>query len=162
MKNLNKLILVTLICLLPIKSSAEVSQDRIQYELAEGQRISNAIILADVAWCEASTQGNVGKLAVMDVVLNRVVDTRFPNSIELVVHHPWAFECITKNVPITRNSPTYRKSLELAFLRLSGQTPRITHATHYYNPTKANPFWAKSPQMAYLGDIGAHSFYIGF
>lgn len=151
-----------LLFLLPMSSLAEVSQDRLEYELQEGQRLTNTFLLADVAWCEASTQGRVGKLAVMDVVLNRVVDPRFPNSIEEVVTQKWAFECITKNVPIERSSSTYREAIRLAVLKLSGQAPRITYATHYFNPSKVNPSWASSPQMAYLGDIGSHRFYRGY
>ena len=151
-----------LLFLLPISSFAEVSQERLEYELALGERITNTFLLADVAWCEASTQGRVGKLAVMDVVLNRVADNRFPNSIAEVIHKRWAFECITKEVPIERNSNTYEQAFKLAQAKLLGEAPRITYATHYYNPTKVTPFWSKSPQMTYLGDIGAHRFYKGF
>lgn len=157
-----KTLRILLLCLLPTSLLAEVSQDRLEYELQEGQRLTNTFLLADVAWCEASTQGRVGKLAVMDVVLNRVIDPRFPNSIEEVITQKWAFECITRDVPIQRNSNTYKQAFELAQKKLLGEAPRITHATHYFNPNKVNPSWANSPQMTYLGDIGSHRFYRGY
>ena len=157
-----KTLLLLFLFLLPLQSLAEVSQDRLEYELQLGQRLTNTILLADVAWCEASNQGNLGKLAVMDVVLNRVSNPRFPNSIESVIYQPWAFECITKRVPINRSSSSYRTAFQLAHNKLFGNAPRITYATHYYNPSIVSPKWASSPQMAYLGSIGDHRFYQGF
>jgi N-acetylmuramoyl-L-alanine amidase len=143
-----------------VSIASDVTDERIQYELKEGERLNNAIILADVMWCEAVSEGRVGMLAIADVVLNRVEDKRYPNTIEEVVHQPWQFECITKGRRGNINDYTYREALKLAMDVLDGKTPRITFATHYYsyvimadNPPK----WSNPKKR--LGKIGNHVFY---
>ena len=136
--------------LLPLFAYAEVNQERIDYELQQGERINNALILANVAICEASVEGRVGMYAVMDVVLNRVAHKRFPNTIEDVVYQRHQFECITKGKNYGFNDYGFKEVYIMALNKLDGKAPRMTLATHYYAPKgmpngKA-PFWAKQQQ----------------
>ena len=159
-----KLVLILLALLVPYKASAEISSDRLQLELAMGERVSNALILANVAICEASVEGRVGMYAVMDVVLNRVNHPRFPNTIEGVVYQRHQFECIQKGIQYTFNDYGFKDVYIMALRKLEGKAPRITIATHYFNPkgmpNGKSPFWAK--QQHYLGAIGNHKFYLPY
>jgi spore germination cell wall hydrolase CwlJ-like protein len=140
---------------------AEVSEERIQHELAIGERLDKALILANVATCEASVEGRIGKLAVMDVVRVRVEKRQFPNTVESVVYQRHQFECVTKGIQHTMSDYRFSETLKLAFDHLDGKTPRITNADHYYNPDKMPngipPRWA-TPET-YLGRIGSHVFH---
>jgi N-acetylmuramoyl-L-alanine amidase len=159
-----KYIILVLALVLPYKAHAEVSQERLTYELAMGERVSNALILANVAICEASVEGRVGMYAVMDVVLNRVAHKRFPNTIEDVVYQRHQFECIQKGIQYGFEDFGFRDVYLMALYKLDGKAPRITRATHYYAPkgmpNGKSPFWAK--QQHYLGTIGNHKFYLPY
>lgn len=48
-------------------------------------------LLSAITYLEAGNQSYEGKLAVANVVLNRVKDSRFPNTIEGVVYQNWQF-----------------------------------------------------------------------
>ena len=156
--------LLLLLLLIPTLVTAEVSNERLQQELEQGQRINNALILANVALCEASVEGRVGMLAVMDVVLNRVNHPRFPDTIEDVVYQRHQFECITKGKNYSFNDYGFKDVYIMALNKLDGKAPRITTATHYFNPkgmpNGKSPFWAK--QKHYLGAIGNHKFYLPY
>ena len=137
----------------------EVSKERIEFELAQGERVNNALMLANVMICEASVEGRVGMLAVADVVLNRVNHPRFPDTIEGVIYQRHQFECIQKGKNYGFNDYGFREVYLLALDKLDGKTPRITKATHYYQHVAMPkpPFWAKREH--FLGKIGNHSFF---
>lgn len=149
---------ILLALLLPTFALAEVSQSRLDYELEQGQRLHNATILADVMWCEAVSEGRVGMLAVANVVMNRVNDRRFPNTIEEVVHQRHQFECIQNGKRGDFKDRTYRETFSLALEFLDGKTPRITTANHYYADWIPEvPYWSDPSKR--LGKIGRHVFY---
>ena len=136
----------------------DVTPQMIEKELANGEKIYNATILANVMICEASVEGRIGMLAVANVVLNRVAHHRYPNTIKEVVHQKHQFECITKGKRHNFQDYGFSEAYELALDVLEGKTPSITKATHYYAPKKVKaPFWAT--QDRYLGAIGNHNFY---
>lgn len=58
----------------------------------------DAQLLLKVASAEASTQGVEGMKHVMEVILNRVRDDDFPDTIQGVVYQKGAFETVTKGV----------------------------------------------------------------
>lgn len=137
---------------------SDITPQMIEEELVKGEKIYNALILANVMVCEASVEGRIGMLAVADVVLNRVAHPRYPNTLEEVIYQKHQFECITKGKKHTFQEYGFREAYKLAFSVLEGETPRITTATHYYAPNKIKaPFWAT--QDRYLGTIGNHKFY---
>ena len=156
-----KHLLLIIVLILPYKAIAEISPERLDYELIQGERIYNAILLANVAICEASVEGRVGMFAVMDVVLNRVNHHRFPNTIEQVIFQRHQFECIQKGIRHSFNDYGFTEAYYMALDKLDGVAPHITKATHYYAPKKMpggkSPFWAKKEY--YLGTIGNHRFF---
>ncbi len=161
---MNKFIATLLTALLLSSTSLgamPVSQDRLDYELKMGQRVLDAMTLANVMVCEASVEGRIGMLAVANVVMNRVNHPKFPSTIEEVVNQRHQFECVTRGKSHGWEEKGFREAYQLAMDFIEGKTPRITNATHYYAPKKmpngASPFWAK--EDAFLGSIGNHKFY---
>ena len=52
---------------------------------------SDRYLLAKVIYAEARGESYTGQVAIGAVVLNRVEDSRFPNTIAGVIYQPWAF-----------------------------------------------------------------------
>ncbi len=103
-----------------------------------------------------------GMVAVAAVVLNRVKDARFPNTIPGVAHQPMQFSCYNRNM---RNRlywgaiPQY--AWDAARDAVNGRDPS-GGATHYFNPYLVRPAWARN--MRFIKRIGAtrdttHDFY---
>ena len=70
-------------------------------------------LLAAIIYCEARGESYYGQLAVGAVVLNRVNDTRFPDTIRGVIYQPSQFS------PVWAGSPTY---FDIALARGANET----------------------------------------
>ena len=138
----------------------------------------SAICLAKNMYYEARNQGTAGWMAVTAVVLNRVNDDRFPNSIcEVVEEGPTRKSWKDPNVRIPikhrcqfswfcdgqsdnpKNKRTYNKMLSLADAILSNEMPfyDITDGATHYHADYVTPAWAKTKTMTV--EIGDHIFY---
>jgi len=134
--------------------------------------------LAKNKYYEARPQGNEGWMAVTAVVLNRVNDDRFPNSIcEVVEEGPTRKSWQDPNVRIPikhrcqfswfcdgqsdnpKDKNTYNKMLSLADSILSNELPfyDITDGATHYHADYVTPAWAKTKTMTV--EIGDHIFY---
>ena len=86
--------------------AAEIPVDtekQIEAEISEGEKE----LLACLVWAEARGEDQTGKQLVVDVVLNRVDDPRFPNTITDVVYQKYQF------------SPVLDGSLQKAFTEVT-------------------------------------------
>ena len=119
-----------------------------------------------------------GRFAVADVVLNRVQDPRYPDTIcEVVKEGPiskWWKEEKNKEVPIRNRcqfswwcdgkddtphqARAWRQSQEIAYhIVYNNQFRGITEGATHYHATYVNPSWNRS--MVEIGRIGEHIFY---
>lgn len=74
------------------KASAEARRASMQEEKAYvTANYSDAQILGAIIWCEAGNQGYEGQLAVGAVVMNRVKNAHYPNTIADVIYAPGQF-----------------------------------------------------------------------
>ena len=127
---------------------------------------------------EARDQGTAGKLAVSAVVLNRVNDSRFPNTIcEVVKQGPtrkswrdpavsypirnkcqfsWYCDGVSDEV---KDKKSYQKILDFARLILHNdiQFVDITDGATHYHADYVKPDWAKTKTRT--TEIGDHIFY---
>lgn len=113
---------------------------------------------------EARSEPVEGQRAVAQVVLNRVRDRAFPNSVCGVVYQgsqrstgcQFSFTCDgSLNRP--RDPAAWDRARTLAIAALSGDTdPAVGSATHYH-ATSIFPWWA--PSLRRIGVIGHHAFY---
>ena len=129
------------------------------------------ICLALNIYHEARDQPVLGQIAVSQVVLNRVNDPRYPNSVCRVVRQakyskktrqPIKWECsfswfcdgMSDKV---KDLDAYRWALTLSGRVLQGEfAPLVDGATHYHN-IFVNPKWAE--KKVRVGKIGDHIFY---
>lgn len=109
-------------------------------------------LLARVVYGEARGEPYSGQVAVAAVVLNRVKNSSFPNSISGVVYQSGAFDAVSDGqINLTPNS-TAKKAAQDA---LNGWDPSYG-AIYYFNPSTATNKWIWSRPMTVT--IGRHRF----
>lgn len=117
-------------------------------------RVSDLQLLARAINGEARGEPYEGQVAVGAVILNRVKDPRFPNSIAGVIYQPGAFTAVSDgqiNVPIDPNSTVVKAAQDA----LNGWDPTYG-CVYYWNPATATSKWIWSRQV--VTKIGKHYF----
>lgn len=113
--------------------------------------------LARIIEAEAGGESGEGKLAVANVVLNRVASGSYPDTIYDVIFdtkYGTQFEP-TSNGAIY-NTPS-EESIEAAKRALSGEN-NIGGALYFYNPSLVDAVWIRT-NCTYIQTIGCHNFY---
>ncbi|HHY36368.1 MAG TPA: LysM peptidoglycan-binding domain-containing protein [Firmicutes bacterium] len=110
-------------------------------------------LLARMIHAEAEGEPYLGKVAVGAVILNRVRDPRFPNTISEVLFAPWEFEPVMNNRfwQITPSADSYRAAQDA----LAGWDP-TGGALFFYNPVKSTSPWIFTRTV--ITQIGQHLF----
>lgn len=116
-------------------------------------RSGSADLLARVVAAEALGEPYPGMVAVAAVVLNRVADPRFPNSISGVVYQPHAFESVSNGL-IWRRTPS-QASIQAANDALNGWDPSWG-SLYFWNPSKPVSAWIWTRTI--IVRIGRHVF----
>lgn len=115
---------------------------------------SDLYLLAKCVHAEARGEPYVGQVAVAAVILNRVKDAAFPNTISGVVYQPWAFTAVNDGqINLEPNSTAYQAAQDA----LNGWDPTYG-CLYYYNPTTATSKWIFTRQTVVT--IGKHVFAI--
>jgi len=118
----------------------------------------DCVSVAKVVIYEARGESLKGRYAVASVVLNRVNDDRWPNSIRGVVYQPKQFDGVWT---IHRQKNVTKKDVDSAMVVgydvLRGEVDPVVDATHFHTKDSKKPRWAyKFDQVA---TIGNHIFY---
>lgn len=109
-------------------------------------------MLAKVIYAEARGESYTGQVAIGAVVLNRVRDSRFPNTVSGVIYQPWAFTAVNDGqINLEPNSTAYQAADDA----LNGWDPTYG-SVYYYNPKTATSTWIRSTK--YVTQIGNHIF----
>lgn len=109
-------------------------------------------LLAKLVHSEARGEVYTGQVAVAAVVLNRVKDSRFPNTIAGVIYQPWAFTAINDGqFNLEPNQTSYQAARDA----MNGWDPTYG-AVYYYNPKTATSSWIRSTKT--VTTIGRHVF----
>ncbi|AOY75280.1 cell wall hydrolase [Clostridium formicaceticum] len=119
---------------------------------------ANVYWLSRIIHAEAGAEPYTGKVAVGNVVLNRVHSREFPNTIYNVIFEYY------KNIPqfspvadgTIYNTPS-QESIQAAHDALSGSRP-VGNSTYFFNPNKATGQWIVANKR-YVTRIGNHVFY---
>ena len=132
------------------------------------------VCLAKNIYFEAANQSFAGKLAVSHVVINRVMDAQFPDTICDVVYQGYTkINWKGNEVPIRNkcqfswycdglsdepvDSKTWAKSLIIAEMVLTSIHPDITEGALWYHADYILPYWAD--ELEYVTTIDEHIFY---
>jgi|TARA_B110000285_G_scaffold155505_1_gene173506 spore germination cell wall hydrolase CwlJ-like protein len=166
MINVNELILTGFVFITPVQA------EQVKYDTP------SVICLAHNMYFEARGQGSAGLLAVSSVVLNRVKDSRFPNTIcEVIKQGPtreswqkdgtfipvrhkcqFSWYCDGKS-DVPKDKKTYNRLLEIAKSLVYDKLPfiDITDGALFYHADYVNPDWAKTKTKTV--EIQDHIFY---
>lgn len=109
-------------------------------------------LLAHLVHGEARGEPYIGQVAVAAVVLNRVKDSRFPNTIAGVIYQPGAFDAVSDGqINLEPTSQSYKAARDA----LNGWDPTYG-CIYYYNPATATSKWIWSRPI--MLSIGKHNF----
>ena len=122
--------------------------------LAKTTNTSDVQLIARAINGEARGAPYEGQVAVGAVILNRVKDSRFPNSISGVIYQPGAFTAVSDgqiNVTISEGSTVYKAAQDA----INGWDP-TSGCVYYFNPSTATNKWIWSRPL--VKTIGKHRF----
>ena len=122
--------------------------------LAKSSNTSDVQLMARAINGEARGEPYEGQVAVGAVILNRVKDSRFPNTISGVIYQPGAFTAVADgqiNAPISEGSTVYKAAQDA----MNGWDP-TGGCVYYFNPNTATNKWIWSRPL--VKTIGKHRF----
>ena len=95
---------------------------------------------------EARGEPVQGQIAVGNVVINRVDDPAYPNTVCGVIYQNKQFSWYSDGKPDTIHyKGAFKEAAELSLMLLAGYIDDNTDgALHYYNPNEASPKWANT------------------
>lgn len=113
---------------------------------------SSLNLISRFVYAEARGEPYKGQVAVAAVILNRVKDSRFPNTVSGVVYQSGAFTCVSDGQINLSPNETAKKAAQDA---MNGWDPTYG-AIYYFNPNTATNKWIWSRPMTIT--IGKHRF----
>ena len=116
------------------------------------------ICVAMAVYFEARNQPTAGQVAVAQVVMNRVRDSRFPNTACEVVTEPWQFSFYwdgKSDEPYEEHAWSKAKLIADAVMHGSGHV-ELEGVVHYH-ANYVSPYWSRA--MHVTVEIGDHVFY---
>jgi spore germination cell wall hydrolase CwlJ-like protein len=147
----------------PVRLAALTAPSDDAPEAADSERELDCLAL-NVYW-EARSEPLVGQLAVASVVLNRVADPAFPDTICDVVTEgaergrhrcQFSWHCDgEKDEP--GNPAAWENALRVAHLALDGRYDDPSRGALWYHSARVRPAWSRN--MAVIARIGGHLFY---
>lgn len=111
-------------------------------------------LLARVIRAEAEGEPFIGQVAVGAVIMNRIQNTRFPNTLSGVIYQPHAFESVTNG---TANRPPDASARKAAQSAVQGWDPS-GGAIYFFAPAKTSNRFIWSRRI--IQRIGRHIFAI--
>ena len=156
MKTILKLIVyliisITLIIFFILVGS-KLGEESVSYAASSG--VSDIQLMARAINGEARGEPYEGQVAVGAVILNRVKDSRFPNTIAGVIYQSGAFTAVSDgqiNAPISEGSTVYKAAQDAK----NGWDP-TGGCVYYFNPATATNKWIWSRPL--VKTIGKHRF----
>lgn len=113
---------------------------------------NDVAVLAKMIHGEARGESYIGKVAVGAVILNRVEDKKFPESVYSVCFQPGAFDAVSDGQYYMEPD---QESINAAKAALNGWDPTYG-ALYYWNPDTATSKWIWSRKV--ITQIGKHVF----
>ena len=155
MKKFLKIVLATILIALSTICIFIVDKESTNnVSLAKTTSTSDIQLMARAINGEARGEPYEGQVAVGAVILNRVKDSRFPNSISGVIYQPGAFTAVSDgqiNAAISEGSTVYKAAQDA----MNGWDP-TGGCVYYFNPQTATNKWIWSRPL--VKTIGKHRF----
>lgn len=155
MKKICKILLIIMILLMGIIAIFNLPKNnQAEVYAANAGSTSNVQLIARAINGEARGEPYEGQVAVGAVILNRVKDPNFPNTIAGVIYQSGAFTAVSDgqiNHPISEGSTVVKAAQDA----LNGWDP-TGGAIYYFNPATATNKWIWSRPL--IKTIGKHRF----
>lgn len=156
MKNILKIIMTFILLIITLVMLVVLSKNNSKQNVsyAATSNTSDLQLMARAINGEARGEPYEGQVAVGAVILNRVKDSRFPNSISGVIYQSGAFTAVADgqiNTPIDEGSTVYKAAQDA----LNGWDP-TGGCVYYFNPDTATNSWIWS--RPHVITIGKHRF----
>ena len=116
---------------------------------------SDISLMSQIVYAESKGEPFEGKVAVASVILNRVLDPSFPNTIEGVVFQPYAFSCVVDG---QINVEPNQECFDAVYEALSGNDP-TNQALFFYNPEISTCNWMLGVEKINSTPRGQHLFF---
>lgn len=146
------LVLATLIFVVGMDITGIFGNSPFVYGASTSKSSNDVTVLAKMIHGEARGEPYIGQVAVGAVILNRVKDKQFPNSVYSVCFQPGAFDAIRDGQYFSHPSES---SLKAARAAINGYDPTYG-ALYYWNPRTATSRWIWSRKI--MLRIGEHVF----
>ena len=146
------LLLLSTICYFFVENNSE--KVGVSYASYSSTSTSDMQLMARAINGEARGEPYEGQVAVGAVILNRVKDSRFPNTIAGVIYQSGAFTAVADgqiNQPIAEDSTVYKAAKDA----MNGWDP-TGGCVYYFNPATATNKWIWS--RPHVITIGKHRF----
>jgi spore germination cell wall hydrolase CwlJ-like protein len=120
--------------------------------------------IAQAVYFEARSEPLVGQVAIAEVILNRIVDARYPDTACEVVFQnqhlrnkcQFSFACDGQS-DRPKNATAWEKSLKVVALVMKGERSGVAKRATHYHASYVSPRW--SAHLNKLGQVGTHIFY---
>jgi spore germination cell wall hydrolase CwlJ-like protein len=128
--------------------------------------------MVEAIYHEARSESFIAQIAVGNVILQRVKDKRYPNTVCDVVHQAkkWKGNLIRNRCQFSYycdgKSEKYKELdallqvIDTSELILKGVMLEQTMGATHYHTWKVSPHWSRSPTFTKLGRVGSHIFYL--
>ena len=155
-KNIIKVILLLILALAVFSTIFGILEliEKDEVKASNSSNTSDVQLLARAINGEARGEPYEGQVAVGAVILNRVKDSKFPNTIAGVIYQSGAFTAVSDgqiNVPIEEGATVVKAARDA----LNGWDP-TNGAIYYFNPDTATNKWIWSRPL--IKTIGKHRF----
>ena len=147
-------IILTFLFVIFIYSTDTPNKTSISTAASGSSNVSDIQLMARAINGEARGEPYEGQVAVGAVILNRVKDSRFPNTIAGVIYQSGAFTAVSDgqiNAPIAEDSTVYKAAEDA----MNGWDP-TGGCVYYFNPNTATNKWIWS--RPHVITIGKHRF----
>ena len=155
LKKIIKIIFIFILLMLMLIAIVMLDKNQINdVSYASGSNTSDIQLMARAINGEARGEPYEGQVAVGAVILNRVKNSQFPNTVAGVIYQSGAFTAVSDgqiNVPIEENSSVYKAARDA----MNGWDP-TGGCIYYFNPSTATNKWIWSRPLVKV--IGKHIF----
>lgn len=142
------------------ESSTDLSKDEhVEVFTSNDQMIyltePDIYLMSQIVYAESKGEPFEGKVAVASVILNRVLNPKFPNTIKEVIFQPYAFSCVVEGSISVEPS---EDCVSAVYEAISGNDP-TGEALFFYNPEISTCSWMNSVEKYNTIPIGQHLFF---
>lgn len=133
----------------PITEPVQQEQKELPFPITPAEKD----LLARLVRAEAQNQSLNGKVAVAEVVLNRVKNDRFPDSIYDVIYQKNQFSPAANG---SINQPADEESIAAVEIAISSDESIVKDALYFYNPSVVKNSWLNT--LEFIVQIEQHVF----